>query len=145
MQSALRDAVKAKSQVPVWRQGLAWSVLSVDYQRILTVLADRAWLRQGPLVCQKMAGDGEEGADEERVLEPVGERRAEPRDLRGSRTVRSPAEAIATHDPRGLFTTHALHKHRRRALSTPGMNAMLTQAKSALGVSELSPWPAPTS
>ncbi|MDQ0808734.1 hypothetical protein QFZ63_000448 [Streptomyces sp. B3I7] len=29
------EAAKAKSQVPVWREGLAWSVLSVDYQRIL--------------------------------------------------------------------------------------------------------------
>jgi hypothetical protein len=28
------DAVKPRSQVPVWREGLAWSVLSVDYQRI---------------------------------------------------------------------------------------------------------------
>jgi hypothetical protein len=50
-----RDAAKPKSQVAVWRQGLAWSVLSVDYQRILTVLADRARLRQGPLTCQEMA------------------------------------------------------------------------------------------
>lgn len=55
VQSALRDAAKPKSQVPVWRQGLAWSVLSVDYQRILTALADRARLRQGPLTCQEMA------------------------------------------------------------------------------------------
>jgi hypothetical protein len=53
--SAPRDAAKAKSQVPVWRQGLAWSVLSVDYQRILTALADRARLQQGPLTCQEMA------------------------------------------------------------------------------------------
>ena len=30
------EAAKARSQVPVWREGLAWSVLSVDYQRILT-------------------------------------------------------------------------------------------------------------
>nr|WTB11964.1 phage/plasmid primase, P4 family [Streptomyces antimycoticus] len=44
------------------------------------------------------------------------------------------AESIATHDPRGLFTTTALHQHRRRALSTTGMNAMLTQAKSAPGM-----------
>lgn len=49
------DAVKPKSQVPVWREGLAWSVLSVDYQRILTTLADRARLHQGPLTCQEMA------------------------------------------------------------------------------------------
>ncbi|MFE0732811.1 hypothetical protein [Streptomyces antibioticus] len=50
-----RDAAKPKSQVPVWRQGLAWSVLSVDYQRILTALADRDRLHQGPLTCQEMA------------------------------------------------------------------------------------------
>ncbi|KFF98263.1 hypothetical protein IQ62_25875 [Streptomyces scabiei] len=49
------DAAKPKSQVPVWRQGLAWSVLSVDYQRILTALADRNRLHQGPLTCQEMA------------------------------------------------------------------------------------------
>lgn len=54
-QSALRDAAKLKSQVPVWRQGLAWSALSVDYQRILKTLADRARLHQGPLTCQEMA------------------------------------------------------------------------------------------
>jgi hypothetical protein len=52
---APRDAVKPKSQVPVWCEGLAWSVLSVDYQRILTALADRARLGQGPLTCQEMA------------------------------------------------------------------------------------------
>ncbi|MFF8939267.1 hypothetical protein ACF08O_32050 [Streptomyces paradoxus] len=52
---APRDAVKPKSQVPVWRQGLAWSVLSLDYQRILEALADRVRLRQGPLTCQEMA------------------------------------------------------------------------------------------
>ncbi|MEV8563968.1 hypothetical protein AB0478_48430 [Streptomyces sp. NPDC051917] len=54
-QSAPRDAVKPKSQVPVWRQGLTWSVLSVDYQRILKAVADRARLHQGPLTCQEMA------------------------------------------------------------------------------------------
>ncbi|WP_406120435.1 hypothetical protein [Streptomyces canus] len=31
------------------------------------------------------------------------------------------AENIATNDPRGLFTTTALHKHRTRALSTTGL------------------------
>jgi hypothetical protein len=56
-QSAPRDAAKPKSQVPVWRQGLAWSVLSVDYQRILQVLADRVRLGQGPLTCQEMAAE----------------------------------------------------------------------------------------
>ncbi|TQE36491.1 hypothetical protein Sipo8835_10055 [Streptomyces ipomoeae] len=50
-----RDAAKPKSQVPVWREGLAWSALSADYQRILTVLADRARLGQGPVTCQEMA------------------------------------------------------------------------------------------
>lgn len=44
------------------------------------------------------------------------------------------AENIATHDPRGLFTSQALQQHRRRALSTTGINAMLTQAKSAPGM-----------
>ncbi|MGW0657263.1 hypothetical protein ACWD4T_52860 [Streptomyces umbrinus] len=51
----LRDAAKPKTQVPVWREGLAWSVLSVDYQRILQTLADRHRLHQGPLTCQEMA------------------------------------------------------------------------------------------
>ena len=49
------DAAKAKAQVPVWREGLDRSVLSVDYQRILHVLADRCRLGQGPLTCQEMA------------------------------------------------------------------------------------------
>ena len=49
------DAVKARSQVPVWREGLDRSVLSVDYQRIVRVLADRSRLHQGPLTCQEMA------------------------------------------------------------------------------------------
>ncbi|MFH8640347.1 hypothetical protein [Streptomyces goshikiensis] len=46
-------AAKPKSVVPVWRVGLAWSALSVDYQRILRVLSYR--LSQGPLTCQEMA------------------------------------------------------------------------------------------
>ncbi|MEV7130518.1 hypothetical protein [Streptomyces sp. NPDC093260] len=54
-QVVVRDAAKAKSQVPVWREGLAWSVLSADYQRILQVAADRARLGQGPVTCQEMA------------------------------------------------------------------------------------------
>ncbi|MFF0516801.1 hypothetical protein [Streptomyces sp. NPDC004250] len=54
-QAVVRDAVKAKSQVPVWREGLAWSVLSAGYQRILQVAADRARLGQGPVTCQEMA------------------------------------------------------------------------------------------
>ncbi|MWA07953.1 DNA primase family protein [Streptomyces sp. BA2] len=44
------------------------------------------------------------------------------------------AEAIAVNDPRGTHTTTALQQHRRRALSTSGMNAMLSQAKSAPGM-----------
>ena len=50
-----RDAAKPKSQVPMWREGLAWSVLSADYQRILTALADRHRLHQGALTCQELA------------------------------------------------------------------------------------------
>lgn len=49
------EAAKVKSQVPVWREGLAWSALSVDYQRIVQVGADRARLGQGPVTCQEMA------------------------------------------------------------------------------------------
>lgn len=48
------EAAKPKSQVPMWCEGLTWSVLSVDYQRILGALADRARLHQGPLTCQEM-------------------------------------------------------------------------------------------
>ncbi|NEE26342.1 DNA primase, partial [Streptomyces sp. SID7982] len=44
------------------------------------------------------------------------------------------AESIASSDPRGLFTSQALQQHRRRALSTTGMGAMLTQAKAAPGM-----------
>jgi len=51
---APRVVAKPRSQVPVWRQGLAWSVLSVDYQRILQMLAERVRLHQGPLTCQEM-------------------------------------------------------------------------------------------
>lgn len=49
------EAAKPKSQVPVWRDGLSSAALSVDYQRILQALADRARLGQGPLTCQEMA------------------------------------------------------------------------------------------
>ncbi|MFG3323642.1 hypothetical protein ACGF3J_36895 [Streptomyces sp. NPDC048171] len=49
------DAAKAKSQVPVWRQGLDRSVLSVDCRRVLEVLADRCRLGQGPLTYQETA------------------------------------------------------------------------------------------
>ncbi|MFE1250817.1 phage/plasmid primase, P4 family [Streptomyces sp. NPDC058735] len=44
------------------------------------------------------------------------------------------AESLAGTDPRGVFTAAALQQHRRRALSTSGMNAMLTQARSAPGM-----------
>ncbi|MEV0529963.1 phage/plasmid primase, P4 family [Streptomyces sp. NPDC050439] len=44
------------------------------------------------------------------------------------------AEAFATTDPRGVFTTSALHQYIRRAMSTTGINAMLAQAKSAPGM-----------
>lgn len=52
---ALGNAAKPKAQAPVWRPGLAWSVLSVDYQRVITVLAERVRLGQGPMTCQEMA------------------------------------------------------------------------------------------
>ena len=50
-----KQAAKPRSMVPMWRAGLAWSALSVDYQRIVQVLADRERLGQGPLTCQEMA------------------------------------------------------------------------------------------
>ncbi|MEU1599133.1 hypothetical protein ABZ468_41580 [Streptomyces sp. NPDC005708] len=52
--SSAPEAAKPKSQVPVWHEGLAWTALSVDYQRILTALVDRHRLHQGPLTCQEM-------------------------------------------------------------------------------------------
>ncbi|WP_432091782.1 hypothetical protein [Streptomyces sp. NRRL F-5630] len=45
---------RAKSRVPMWREGVAWTALSADYQHILTVFADRLRLGQGPLTCQEM-------------------------------------------------------------------------------------------
>ncbi|GAA3204971.1 hypothetical protein GCM10020256_00120 [Streptomyces thermocoprophilus] len=44
------------------------------------------------------------------------------------------AESLATTDPRGHFSATALQQHRRRALSTSGMTAMLVQARSAPGM-----------
>jgi hypothetical protein len=44
-----------RSQVPMWREGRSWSVLSVDYQRIMQALTDRHRLGQGPLICQELA------------------------------------------------------------------------------------------
>ncbi|MFD7628966.1 hypothetical protein ACFV7Q_23535 [Streptomyces sp. NPDC059851] len=54
-ESSASTAAKPKAQVPVWREGLDASVLSLDYQRILQALADRHRLHQGPLTCQEMA------------------------------------------------------------------------------------------
>ncbi|MFJ8537719.1 hypothetical protein [Streptomyces sp. NPDC093591] len=53
--SSAAGAAKPRSQVPVWREGLDRSVLSVDYQRILEALGDRHRLHQGPLTCQELA------------------------------------------------------------------------------------------
>ncbi|MFE7236502.1 hypothetical protein ACWCRF_14635 [Streptomyces sp. NPDC002405] len=55
--SRVPEAAKAKSQVPVWCEGLAWSAPSVDHQRILKVLADRARLGQELVGCQEMAAE----------------------------------------------------------------------------------------
>ncbi|MER5796645.1 hypothetical protein [Streptomyces sp. NPDC001980] len=54
-QTSPAGAAKPRSQVPVWREGLDRSVLSVDYQRILEALGDRHRLHQGPLTCQELA------------------------------------------------------------------------------------------
>ncbi len=39
----------------MWCEGLAWSALPVDYQRVVQLGADRARLGQGPVTCQEMA------------------------------------------------------------------------------------------
>ncbi|MCP3822817.1 DNA primase, partial [Streptomyces sp. A3M-1-3] len=44
------------------------------------------------------------------------------------------AESLAENDPLGRHLSSGLRSHRRRALSTQGMKAMLTQAKSAPGM-----------
>ncbi|MGW3284311.1 hypothetical protein ACWDR3_06665 [Streptomyces sp. NPDC001002] len=44
-----RHAATRESQVPGWREGLAWPALAVVYQRILATLAGRQRLRQGAL------------------------------------------------------------------------------------------------
>ncbi|MGA4846487.1 DNA primase family protein [Streptomyces sp. G5(2025)] len=44
------------------------------------------------------------------------------------------AESLAETDPHGRHSASALRRHRQRALSTPGMKAMLTQARSAPGM-----------
>ncbi|MBT2408126.1 MULTISPECIES: phage/plasmid primase, P4 family [unclassified Streptomyces] len=41
------------------------------------------------------------------------------------------AEDLPTHDPRGVFTDRELAQHRKRAMSTSGVKAMLTQAKAS--------------
>ncbi|MFE7927605.1 hypothetical protein ACFU6S_02520 [Streptomyces sp. NPDC057456] len=53
--SQATEAAEVRSQVSVWREGLAWSVLSVDYQRVPQALAYRSRLHQEPLTCQEMA------------------------------------------------------------------------------------------
>jgi hypothetical protein len=72
--SSVSGAAKPKSQVPMWREGLAWSVLSTDYQRILQALADRHRLRQGPLTCQEMAGSGSHRVQPGGSTPPAGRR-----------------------------------------------------------------------
>ncbi|RCG19035.1 DNA primase [Sphaerisporangium album] len=44
------------------------------------------------------------------------------------------AENLALKDPRGHYTDTDLRRHRRRSLSTSGMNALLMQAKAAPGM-----------
>lgn len=44
------------------------------------------------------------------------------------------AEQLAEHDPTGTHSASGLRQNRRRALSTAGMKAMLTQARSAPGM-----------
>ncbi|MFI8105893.1 phage/plasmid primase, P4 family [Streptomyces sp. NPDC086023] len=44
------------------------------------------------------------------------------------------AEALPLHDPRGTFTDRELAQHRKRAMSTSGVKAMLAQAKAAPGL-----------
>ncbi|MER6471005.1 DNA primase family protein [Streptomyces collinus] len=43
-------------------------------------------------------------------------------------------EALASGDPSGRYSSTALQQHRRRSLSTSGINAMLVQARSAPGM-----------
>ncbi|WP_336053834.1 DNA primase family protein [Streptomyces sp. CA2R101] len=45
------------------------------------------------------------------------------------------AEDMPSTDPRGNFTDHEMADHRRRTLSTAGIQALLTQAKAAPGLS----------
>lgn len=57
-----RKAVKPRSQVSAWCEGLGPSALPVDHHRVLAVLADRHRFRQGPLTCQEMAAAGRRGS-----------------------------------------------------------------------------------
>ncbi|OEJ21494.1 DNA primase [Streptomyces agglomeratus] len=41
------------------------------------------------------------------------------------------AEQMPVTDPRGVFSDREVHLHRRRTMSTPGMKALLTQAKAS--------------
>lgn len=41
------------------------------------------------------------------------------------------AEELPVHDPRGVFSDRELAQHRKRAMSTSGVKAMLTQAKAS--------------
>ncbi|OIK25565.1 hypothetical protein VT52_021310 [Streptomyces malaysiense] len=54
-QTSSAGAAMPRSQVPVWRERLDRSVLSVDYQRILEALGDRHRLHQEPLIWQESA------------------------------------------------------------------------------------------
>lgn len=51
------DRAVPASERQMWCEGLLWSVLSVDYQPILQLAADRARLRQGPVTCQETAAE----------------------------------------------------------------------------------------
>ncbi|MFJ9446801.1 hypothetical protein ACIRRH_33820 [Kitasatospora sp. NPDC101235] len=48
-------AARAGSIVPVWRPGVSAAVLAVDYQRILTALAERRSGGDGVMTCQEIA------------------------------------------------------------------------------------------
>ncbi|WP_127356030.1 hypothetical protein [Actinacidiphila soli] len=48
-------AAAPRSAVPVWRQGLEVAALSPDYQRIMTVVADRGRSGGGPVNCREIA------------------------------------------------------------------------------------------
>ncbi|WP_328951332.1 hypothetical protein OG778_30270 [Streptomyces sp. NBC_00184] len=98
--------VKARSQVPMWREGLDQTALSVDYQPILAAIEDRIRLGQGPLTCQEMA-----------TALLVALRRAEPRHWHVV-SVTAPAQADDQRlrcrgYPRAMPTTSAARSARR--------------------------------